>query len=474
MSSHTPNRKPTPPPPVSQNNFSDSLMDSIQKLSLTSDPKLPPEQSEGTLEWGRDRSHLIIMNDSGLPVYTLHGDEHSLNSFCGVLSATIGLISSIGDGLATTPARLSAYNPKLIQAGKTNMVFFYEHSLVFAIVSDSLPPPILFTQLGFVHGLITSLLTGVRVSVEKKKLAHYLSGSKTLFDNLLSLLNQSLFPYFSTIPSPILSLDLRRSLQKSILPPNDPAIVFTILCTQDHVIGMGFPKNLQSIHTSDLVLLLNLIQTQTSMHNSNSRNLVPFCFSFTSSISNSWIYLMIEKVYDSPTMFLITGTRKASNVEALTKYSENLKNSLSPFLPKLTNAFNTFSISNLGILRLRHFICYIVPPKKFVSSSFEFPLNCTNLKKELNQLYFQIHSDLFFNAEMDSDQDSITMKSPKVSVREVSQLGKIVGFQTPDYVLYCLFDSFVSGETIIDSCNLLIQQLRGAVDSEDGIIQNIW
>ncbi|KAL0215750.1 hypothetical protein P9112_007934 [Eukaryota sp. TZLM1-RC] len=449
---------PIPPPSFETKSFESFLDEALAKLNIT-DP-IDTDATEGSPEWGRNRPHLLIMNESGLPVHSLHGDEHSLGSFFGVVSATIGLISSIGDSLSSTNAALSSFNPNLIEAGTTNVAFFYKQSLIFALVS-SLPPPILHHQLSLVHGLITSLLTGIRVSVEQKKLCNYLSSSKNLFENLLNMLSSSLTPYFGAVESPLFTPSLASQLTSAMSSTPPPSILFSMVCTLDLVVSLACAKNVGEIHEFDLTLLLNLIQCQTTIHKQGVSNLLPFCFTFTSSISKSWVYLNIECVSEEDKLFIVVGTSKAKDSELLFNYSRHLKSEISSILPALSKSLIKSAIVNWGVLGLRHFVCYFPKSRQFLSGKFDPPLHFKSIHHQIIRKYLEIHGDLCFSH--DNQIDFSRLKNGKVVVQKGSPLGTFAAFGTSDYVLYTLFDCFIDSEVIIEGCDQLIHQLKANV-----------
>ncbi|KAL0210452.1 hypothetical protein RCL1_004888 [Eukaryota sp. TZLM3-RCL] len=454
----TTGRPPTPPPPcINPQSFS-SLESELESL-LISTPSEPEFVLEG--QWGKGRTHLFIMSDSGLPIYTRYGDEHEIATYFGLISATIGLISSIGQGLSSSTSDLVHFSPHFINAGSTNLAFFYHQSLVYVLSCNNVPVPLMRRQLELVHGLVATLLTGSRIKMEQKKLVNYIAGSKILFENLMNFLSNSIAPFLNSFEIFLLPSDLKQSLIKCTPPNIHSNILFHLFLTNSQVIHYSCSKKLNELHSNDITLLLNLCSSTSAPYKRGANIWLPFCFSHTSQLSSSWVYLLVECVVEDPHVVLVVGCLRAGDISVANEYSERVKSGLNPILNPIGPHLKRPNVEQLGIFRLQHFICFRNQSNFLSVAEYSGIFLIEKFKRELLQLYFSLHSEFI-------------QSNSKILIKRGSTLGVLVGLISNLFTVYALMDPFSTADEILIGCNSLLSWYSGKLEKSGSELVHHW
>ncbi|KAH9950658.1 trafficking protein Mon1-domain-containing protein [Amylocystis lapponica] len=233
----------------------------MQELSHSPVDEYPPRQ-------------YFVLTDAGKPVFISRqrdGDSDNFTSTIGIMQALVSVFIDDGDKL------------RCINAGSTRITFLLRSPLYYACVSSwGEPESVTRFHLEYLHLQILSVVSAeqLRRMFERRTnfdLRRLLSGAEPFLYSLLARLEWDLAMTSSSLNCLRLDPVLRKSVADTLVPTSKiKDILYVILLAQERVITLVRPKK-HSIHPSDLHILVNTIHSPSIVNNSAAASWLPVC-----------------------------------------------------------------------------------------------------------------------------------------------------------------------------------------------------
>lgn len=335
-----------------------------------------------------------MLTDAGKPVFTHRkqslGEDPSVETEDDTVTVT-GLIQAIISVFADDGDKL-----KFINSGEKRIVFLQRPPLNFVCVS-SVHEPVAITRqhLEYLYLQIISICTSfqIRKMFERRAntdLQRLLQGSDSLIRSLLKKMPRDLGIALSSLISLRLDASLRSQASEAIVPSSKlKDVLYAILLAGDRVITLVRPKK-HSIHPIDLHILLNTLASPSlaSASESASASWVPICLPKYNPDGFTHTYVSYLRPQARLSFICVCGV---SDFEAIRLWGESITEKLesSGAADALINASRqaTYSITELAIPGVRHFVYKSKLHIQLTMPSFEEPYGTEGEQERLVSLY---------------------------------------------------------------------------------------
>ncbi|KAJ7600833.1 trafficking protein Mon1-domain-containing protein [Mycena floridula] len=410
----------------------------------------------------------FVLTDAGKPVFTSRpGDENvdSMTSTIAIMQALISVFIDDNDKL------------RCINAGNTRITFLMRSPLYYACASSwGEPEFVTRSHLEYLHLQIISIVSAaqLRKVFERRTnfdLRRLLNGAETF---LLSLLERLEFDLHC------LKLDagLRKRIAETLVPTTKMKdVLYVILVGRGRVITLIRPKK-HSIHPSDVHILLNTIHSPSIVNSPASSSWIPVCLpkfkpegfvnAYISFMRKDQETLEMESdrrstqsgstvdegsstpqnpVLESGIAFLITFGAGADSV------TDRLQNEGT--LDALANAIfsgqTDYTVSDLSIPGLRHFIYKSRSNVQVTFPTFEDPYDSPNERRRLVTLYQTLH-------------DSIHAKSGQQETLKLQYIRTekecVMGWITQPFELYLSLSPLLPKSAVVGAANAVARWVK--------------
>jgi hypothetical protein len=285
--------------------------------------KVNKYEDEGEHETDRWLSHacqVIVLTYSGKPVYTRYGREDLIAGFAGTLQALMSKFSLTGFGSSTDRLRS-------MSLGNFHIEFLDKSPLVLVCISRHIftPRSTLRRLLKSVHSALLFVLTsGVNTTLISRPnfdVRTLLGGTKPLLGNLISWMNRDMLLSIdeSAIEPLPLPLATRSSVMK-ILQEDCPSSCFLgILLVGHRVVATCSGADAQPLlSASDLVMLISLVISSTSLRSSESWT--PLCLPTLSH--EAFVYAYVQFLTADVSFVCISLSPDNNNFYAISNHAE--------------------------------------------------------------------------------------------------------------------------------------------------------
>ncbi|KAN0139868.1 Trafficking protein Mon1 domain containing protein [Lactarius tabidus] len=233
----------------------------VDEVSLELADAFPPRQ-------------YFVLTDAGKPVFTSRSLEHDpddLASTMGIMQALISVFLDDGDKL------------RCINAGSTRINILMRPPLYYACVSSwGEPESVTRSHLEYLHLQILSVVTvaQLRRIFERRTnfdLRRLLGGSEILIHSLLERVETDMAMGTSSLHCLRLDPVVRSRAANHLVPTSKMKdLLYLILVAQGRVITLARPKK-HSIHPADLHILMNTAHSPSIVNSSASASWLPLC-----------------------------------------------------------------------------------------------------------------------------------------------------------------------------------------------------
>ncbi|KAF9519709.1 hypothetical protein BS47DRAFT_1370687 [Hydnum rufescens UP504] len=331
----------------------------------------------------------FILTNAGKPVFTsrTHVEDSSddLTSAMGLMQALISVFADDGDKI------------RCINAGRTRISFLLRSPLYYVCVSSwREPESVIRVHLDYLHQQILSVVTAsqLRKIFERRNnfdLRRLLDGTDGILHLLLSRLEQDVGLTTGSLGAVRLDHSVRSKAGDLLVPPKDLRDVLYVLL----LLAPCLVK--QSIHPSDLHVLLNTLSAPSLSSNSapSSSSWLPICLPKYNSDGFLHVYVTFfggksEAIVD-PSAALpptpISGSDGSSSNTSLR--STGLLNALIT-----ASGRHGYSTNDLGVPGLRHFLYKSRSHVQITMPVWEEPYEIPDERKRLITLYQCVHDAL--------------------------------------------------------------------------------
>lgn len=273
--------------------------------------------------WLLHECNVIVFTFSGKPVYTRYGSEDLIAGFTGTLQALVSKFSSVGFTSGED-------NLRCISIGSTRMEFLNKSPLILVCVSRHARVPRLALQrlLAAVHSQLTFVLTsGVNKTLEMRPnfdIRSLLGGTKALLGNLISWMHRDMLLCIrdcAVEPLP-LPVDTRTSISNVLQQKVPACTLLSVLLSGHRLVATSAPPDAQPlISAADLVLLINLVVSSSSMRAAQSWT--PVCLPSLSS--EAFVYGYVQYLSSEVVHVAISASPDNENFYAMSKHGEFLR-----------------------------------------------------------------------------------------------------------------------------------------------------
>ncbi|KZV70187.1 DUF254-domain-containing protein [Peniophora sp. CONT] len=216
----------------------------------------------------------FVLTDAGKPVFISSEEDRegdNLASVIGLMQALISVFIDDGDKL------------RCINAGKTRMTFLLRPPLYYACVSAwGEPESVTRTHLEYLHQQVLSVVTATQLRrlFERRgnfDLGRLLTGAENLIHTLLNKIELDMAMNTSSLRCLKVDSALRKKAANALVPVTKMRdLLYIILVADGHVVTLARPRK-HSIHPSDLHILLNTVHSPSILNSSASASWLPIC-----------------------------------------------------------------------------------------------------------------------------------------------------------------------------------------------------
>ncbi|KAJ7419536.1 Vacuolar fusion protein MON1 A [Pitangus sulphuratus] len=405
------------------------------------------EEEDVTMDaWRMHRKHVFVLSEAGKPVYSRYGSEEALSSTMGVMMALVSFleaeknaIRSIHAGMALVEgnwdggfttclsmhllpwAMLAVPRGRLVLGGELQpwetrltglslappgtpspadgykVVFVRRSPLVLvAVARTQQSEQEIAHELLYIYYQILSLLTWTQLNhiFQQKQnydLRRLLAGSERITDNLLDLMAHDPSFLMGAVRCLPLAASVRDAVSSSLQQAKAKSLVFSILLSGNQLVSLVRKKD-QFLHPIDLHLLFNLISSSSSFREGEAWT--PICLpKFNSSGFFHAHISYLEQEMDLCLLLVSTDREDFFTVsDCKRRFQERLRRR--GVHHALQEALRTpfYSVAQVGIPDLRHFIYKSKSSGLFTSPEIEAPYVQEEEKERLLGLYQYLHS----------------------------------------------------------------------------------
>ncbi|KAJ6508533.1 vacuolar fusion protein MON1 [Mycena sanguinolenta] len=420
----------------------------------------------------------FILTDAGKPVFTSRPggeDSENMTSTIGIMQALISVFIDDGDKI------------RCINAGSTRITFQLRPPLYYVCASSwGEPESVTRSHLEYLHLQILSIVTAAQLRrvFERRTnfdLRRLLNGAETFLTSMLSRLEFDLAMATSSLHCLRLEASIRKRAAEALVPPSKMKdILYVVLVARGQVITIVRPKK-HSIHPADIHILLNTIHAPSILD---------------SPASASWIPVCLPKF--NPTGFVnayISFPRKDDGLEAEQQALENSVATLRPrysqhtldsgiglicisgsgdfetirnwcdsatekmesegTLDLIASAFRLgqteYSVAELGIPGLRHFLFKSRSQVQITCPTFEDPYDDVDERRRLTTLYQIIHDAIHAKSGQDATLKLQYIRSEKESV---------MGWITQPFELYVTLSPRLPKSAAVGAANAVARWVK--------------
>ncbi|XP_013380579.1 vacuolar fusion protein MON1 homolog A [Lingula anatina] len=404
------------------------------------------EENVQTEAWRSQRKHIFVLSEAGKPIYSRYGKEDKLVTIMGVMQALVSFLQDGNDSL------------RCLVAGKHKFVFLNRENLNLVAVAkteDSYHQ--LLFQLTYVYNQIISVLTYTQLNKIFKQRRNYdlrrlLTGSEKFIDNLLHLMDHEPSFLLGAVRCLPLPSSTRENIAQSIVQnANVKDLVFAILLANNQLITLVRMKK-YFLHPSDLHLIINLVNASESFKAAESWT--PICLpkfdasgflhAYVSYLDPGCQTCLLLLTVDRDMFFTLSECRQKI-VDRLNRYN---------CLTAITEALarTSYSISQVGIADLRHFMYKSKSTAQYTSPELDAPYTTKEEQERLFGLYLYLHHRIHSSAR------------PLKILFHVGANETLLGWMTSGFELYTVFGPLVTKTQAITSINKLLKWIKREED----------
>ncbi|XP_025897293.1 vacuolar fusion protein MON1 homolog A [Nothoprocta perdicaria] len=351
------------------------------------DSLLPAKEDEDvTMDaWRLRRKHVFVLSEAGKPVYSRYGSEEALSSTMGVMMALVSFLEAEKNAIRS------------IHADGYKVVFVRRSPLVLvAVARTRQSEQEIAHELLYIYYQILSLLTWTQLNhiFQQKQnydLRRLLAGSERITDNLLDLMAHDPSFLMGAVRCLPLAASVRDAVSTSLQQAKAKSLVFSILLSGNQLVSLVRKKD-QFLHPIDLHLLFNLISSSSSFREGEAWT--PICLpKFNSSGFFHAHISYLEQEMDLCLLLVSTDREDFFTVsDCKRRFQERLRRR--GVQHALQDALRTpfYSVAQVGIPDLRHFIYKSKSSGLFTSPEIEAPYVREEEKERLLGLYQYLHS----------------------------------------------------------------------------------
>nr|GAT60115.1 predicted protein [Mycena chlorophos] len=461
-----------------------SLRDQLRR-TLTHKPSRPDMPTQATRSSWRKGKHLplheiaaepgsryapreyFVLTDAGKPVFTSRPggeDSESMTSMIGIMQALISVYIDDGDKI------------KCINAGNTRITFVLRPPLYYVCASSWGEPE-------SIEGTLTS-----RVPPPPDPEHRYwrlLNGAESFLTSLISRLEFDLAMATASLHCLRLDAAVRKRAAEAMVPTSKMKdVLYVVLVARGRVISLVRPKK-HSIHPADIHILLNTIHAPSILNSPASASWIPVCLpKFNhSGFVNAYISfprkddglqvqtpapaaetpatsvsLSLSRPLDSGiALVCISAGGGTSDFESIRTWCDGVTSKLERegTLDVVVNAFRAgeteYSVAELGIPGLRHFVYKSRAQVQITAPAWEEPYDVLDERRRLTTLYQIVYDAIHAKSGQEATLKLQYLRSEKESV---------MGWITQPFELYITLSPRLPKSAAVGAANAVARWVK--------------
>uniref|UniRef100_A0A8C5RVJ3 Vacuolar fusion protein MON1 homolog n=1 Tax=Laticauda laticaudata TaxID=8630 RepID=A0A8C5RVJ3_LATLA len=404
------------------------------------------EEEDITMEaWRMHQKHIFVLSEAGKPIYSRYGCEEALSTTMGVMMALVSFVEAEKNAIRS------------IHADGYKVVFLRKSPLVLVAVAQTRQSEQEIAQeLLYIYYQIVSLLTLTqlnRIFQQKQNydLRRLLAGSERITDNLVDLMARDPSFLMGAARCLPMAAGVRDVVSACLQQAKAKSLVFAILLSKNQLVSLVRKRD-QFLHPIDLHLLFNLISSSSSFR--EGEGWTPICLpKFNSSGFFHAHISYLEPNIDLCLVLISTDREDFFTVShCKQKFQEHLKKR--GVHHALLEAVRTpfYSVSQVGIPDLRHFIYKSKSSGLFTSPEIEAPYITEEEKERLLELYQYLHSRAHNSAR------------PLNNIYYTGSNENLLAWVTSAFELYVCFSPMGTKAAAVSGVNKLMKWIRKEED----------
>ncbi|CAG8684770.1 6849_t:CDS:10, partial [Cetraspora pellucida] len=308
-----------------------------------------------SMTWSQHRKHFFILSSAGKPIYTRYGDESRISSYMGVIQAIVSFFADADDTI------------RCINAGQHKLVFLLKGPLYLVAVSRTNE-----SEMQIISVLTSTQLTKIfehRVNFDLRRL---LGGTEPFLDNLASTMSDDPGFILSSIQCVKMCKDLRDKVGSIMQLIKSKELLYAMLITNNKLITLLRPKK-HSLHPADLHLVFNMVNGSSTFRSVESWT--PICLPKFNN--KGFLHAYVCYIVTNVCLLFISPDKdkffEFSEAKSLLKEKLSACNALQEIEEASQN--EGYSIADIGVPGLRHFIYKSRTYVQYTSPTFVSPYN---------------------------------------------------------------------------------------------------
>ncbi|KAF8158266.1 trafficking protein Mon1-domain-containing protein [Crassisporium funariophilum] len=442
-----------------------------------------------------------VLTDAGKPVFISRpggAEQDDMASTIGIMQALISVFLDDGDKIRS------------INAGRTRITFLLRPPLYYVCASSwGEPESVTRAHLEYLHLQILSIVSGAQLKriferrtnfdlrrlLNGKSLGH-LSAQRSFMTSMLWRLESDMAMTMSSLNCLKLEPNLRKRIAESLVPVSKlKDMLYIIVIANNRVVTLIRPRK-HSIHPADLHIIMNTIHSPSIFNSPASASWIPVCLpKFNpAGFVNAYITFLRKddsvNLQDTSTSTSHDGQSLPQSVEGAPTEEiskavpqEGLNESGITFvcisgggefdvirgwcdsvikkltsegtLTALLNAYQSkqteYSVSELGIPGLRHFVYKSRTQVQITLPTFEDPYDDTQARKRIMTLYQTLHDSIHAKSGQDAGLKLQYIRTDSESV---------MGWITQPFELYIALSPLLPKSAAVGAANAVARWVK--------------
>ncbi|KAF9049532.1 DUF254-domain-containing protein [Hymenopellis radicata] len=385
----------------------------------------------------------FVLTDAGKPVFTSRAETES-DSF----TTTIGIMQALISVFIDDHDKL-----KCINAGNTRITFLQRTPLYYVCASSwGEPESVTRSHLEFLHLQILSIVTASQLHriFERRTnfdLRRLLDGTETFLHSMLAKLEFDLAMATSSLHCLKMDAVTRKRVADALVPTKMKDILYVILLSQGRVVTLIRPKK-HSIHPADIHILMNTVHNPSIYNSPASASWIPICLPKFNPSGFLNVYIAFLQREDPP-------PSEGADFETIRGWCESATQKLiaDGSLKSLLDAAEQadYTVSELGIPGLRHFVYKARAQVQVTFPTFEDPYDNIADRKRLVTLYQTLHDAIHAKSGQ-----SETLKLQYIRTEKEC----VMGWITQPFEMYIALSPRLPKSAVIGAANAVSRWIK--------------
>ncbi|XP_037091391.1 LOW QUALITY PROTEIN: vacuolar fusion protein MON1 homolog A-like [Pollicipes pollicipes] len=409
---------------------------------LAADPS-PDRGHHIHTEWRNQQKHIFVLSESGKPIFSRHGSEEQLVTLSGVMQALVSFVQDAGDSL------------RALRTGDRTIVFLSRPPLILVAVSRG-PENVaqLTVQLSHMYCQILSVVTQsqlTRISEQRRNFdfRKLVSGAERFLDQLIEAVDARAVYLLHAVQCLRLEPGPRDAVITAIqsVCAKIKDLVFALLISGDRLIGLVRIRS-HYLHPTDYHIVCNIVSSTESFR--TVEGWIPICLPKFDSSGFMYAYVCYISDDCPACLVLLTADRESFHAlsRAKTKIAEKMQQCGAAQQIAISIASGDYSVQETGVLDMRHFMYKCKSTAQSTCPAPSAVYASAAGRRRLYALYHIVHGRIH------------AARGPLKTYYFAGSREVVVGWVSPGFELYAVFEPHVTQQTSISEMNRLLRWIK--------------